>query len=328
MRAPIVHDGGWLLWLLAAAFWARRLPDVMALEIVLSVLATFHMLVAGVASAAPLVVSGLRCSSGIRQADPAPLRDLAWLSLVSLVVAAVVGLAAGYLRYTLGEQTYGEMLERFPARFYLTTTIEWFFALLCYGGWYAAWKWGTRHPWWHLLIAVVGATNLLYHFPPLMTLQRILAERPETIAEAMVTRSLSLQVLSSGEVIAHTLHFYALAAAVSFAMLLFLSAKSAGANSSRLRRVAGWGGLGATAAQMLTGVALVALLPGSKAEELSGGAALPTLGFAGGVVLSLALVAVYARVAFGLSNTRGWRQPIYLTFGATLLMAIATRVGS
>ena len=298
----------------------------MVLDIVLSVLAALHMLAAGLASMTPLWVAGVRCTPRGRELDSVPLKHLAWLSVVLLVVTAVVGLAAGYLRSTLGGDAYGEMLERFSPRFYLLTAIEWSFTLLCYLGWYLSWKWGTRHPWWHLLIATAGATNLLYHFPPLMILQGLLVERPEVISAQTVTRSLSLQVIASGEVVVRTLHFYALAAGVTSALLLSLARSPLKEAEDRMRHAAAWGGLAATIGQIVTGIALVGLLPGSEALRLVGGATLPTLCLMGAIILSLALLLAYAHAALGPPDAVRWRRPLWLTLWATLLMTMADRI--
>jgi hypothetical protein len=299
----------------------------MLLELLLSMLATAHMLAGGLAAVAPLGVAAgrvLRHDDG-GQVEGA-LRQVAWLSIVALVVAAVLGLAAGYFRYTLGGSDYGQMLERFPMRFYVITLLEWLFALLCYTAWYGSWSWGGRHPWWHLLLATVGATNLLYHFPPLMVLQRILTERPDTITADIVTRGHTLGVILSGEVVAHTLHFYALAAGFSCATTLWLTTRD-GALST-LRRMAGWGGLGATVAQILTGVALVVLIPGDDASHVTGRNVFGTLCLVGTIGVAIALVVSYARIALQPDDATRWRRPAYLTVVGSLLMSMAVRVVS
>src|SRR5690606_37865294 len=111
------------------------------------------------------------------------------------VAAGVIGFMAGYLRYVGGDSSYTTMLARFPTRVYLDTGIQWGFSFLCLLGWVASWNWGRGHPHAHGLLVLVAATNLLYHFPPLMILQRMLADRPELISEPIVTRELALDLI-------------------------------------------------------------------------------------------------------------------------------------
>jgi hypothetical protein len=298
----------------------------MVLELFLSMLATAHLLAAGLASVGPLSIALVRLAPHAQnnRVDRI-LRSMAWLSLVALVAAAALGLAAGYFRYALGDGAYGDMLQRFPSRFYYFTAIEWLFSLVCYGAWYKTWNWGRRHPRWQLLVVFIGATNLLYHFPPLMVLQRILVERPDIIASDAISRWQALEVIASGEILTQTFHFYALGIGFTSAVALWLSGD---APDGLIRRVAGWAGLAATFAQMITGVALVVLIPGSRAIGLLGGDLAPTLCLLGTIGFALGLVVTYAHAALRTYAIVPWRRPLYWTLSATFLMAMAARVSN
>lgn len=285
------------------------------------------MLAAAVASVLPLAIAGARhltrpCNDALDQR----FRLLAQFALGSLVATAVVGFMAGYLRYVSGDTHYLAMLSRFPSRFYLFASIEWGVSLLCLGLWVASWEWGRSHWRVHGLLVLVAATNLIYHFPPLMILQQMLADRPELIAEEIVTRRLALGLFLQGEVISRSLHFLAVACLLSCAILLPTLPHNLAPLAARIRAAAAWGGMLSTMGVILSGIAVLIFIPGTEAAWLTGQNNPATLAMLMTVGLSLAILACFAQLATHEPTPRLERRPLQLTILATFLMTLADRL--
>ncbi len=298
----------------------------MVLGLLIFLLAALHLLTVAVASALPLAIAGYRCFAFARDGEiDRTLHQLAKFATGALVVAALLGFMAGYLRYVGEDSSYISMLARFPARSYVHTAIEWLFSLLCLTGWCATWKWGTRHPRWHGLLVLVAATNLLYHFPPFMFLQRMLADRPDLITEPIVTRSLARGVIFQGEVISRSLHFLAVACAVSAATLMFRTPREPGLAAATYRQFTAWTGVATSIAIIVSGVAVVLFIPGDEAAWLTGRSLLATVAMLATIAIALALLACFAHLAWRQATPGLQTTPLLLTILATLLMTFADR---
>src|SRR5688500_14040728 len=121
-----------------------------------------------VATAGPLVCLWLKRRE-VRAVDPEAGwigHSLAWHSVHAVLIGIVLGLLATGLLWLSGEQRFFEALALVPRRRIWFGVVEliFFVALMA---WYA-WVWPrVRRPTlWHPALAILAATDLIYHFPP------------------------------------------------------------------------------------------------------------------------------------------------------------------
>ncbi len=288
-----------------------------------AVLATFHLFVAGLAGGGPLLVAGLRLWWRRMETEPASdagLRQLAVWSVGAVVLAAMTGLVAGAWRAGVGQGGYLEMLARFPARAYAMVAIEWVFSIACYGGWLALWNRWSQKPWRHGLLALLGATNLLYHFPLLMISQNLLVEQPNLVAGSVVARPLVVQLFHTPLVMAKASHIWAMCMLVSSCGLLMA------APVVRLHRVAGVVGLVALVVQFVSGAAVLGCLPADQTQRITGGSILATALLVLGVLMGIHLLMSFAKLALNPASPAKPGLVSGMVVGVMLLMSLAARL--
>lgn len=290
-----------------------------------AVLATFHIAAAGLAAVGPLLVASLRLRKPCRSDNSADnsLRQLAWAALFALLAAAAVGFIVGAWRLWTDPE-YAAMLARFSRRSYELLAAEWFFSLICYGIWLALWSRWREKPWRHAVIAWVGATNLLYHFPPLMTAQNLLAAEPSLVAEQQISRPDVLVVMRSPVVLAKTAHIWGASLLVAAISLLLSIVQRDSTACCALIRVGVWVALVGVVAQWLSGIVTVALLPAEAARRLiaqPGAAILMVLSVLTSTYLLQQLVSA---TLCSVASIRP-RRLAWITSIAMLLMSLAAR---
>lgn len=297
----------------------------MLLVAVLAILAGLHHAMAGFASVGPLLVAGLRFRNGTSTLPHTPLlHSIAQATFAALVLAPLVGAAAG-LVISGTNDGYLQMLSRFPARAYWMAGIELIFSMIVYGIWLATWRrWQTK-PWRHGLLAAIGATNLLYHFPPLMIVQGSLADMPDLVAAATIDRPAFLTLMRTPEVFFKTVHFAGQGCLVTCAFVACLvSCATDYQNLHRfLRRVAAVA-VAAIVVQMLSGIAILVLLPARDASAVTGGQAMPTLGLAVSAVLTLLLLRQWTQILLRPGFGQPVRQVAWTTGAIVLVMCFTT----
>ncbi len=299
----------------------------MLLTSLYALFAAMHLWAAGVASVGPLLAAGLRWL-GRDEIDSA-LKRLGWWSIGTLVATALLGLAMGVGLWSAPGGEYAAMLGRFPRQLYLYTAIEGAFTLVCYGVWLATWDRWRKRPGLHAVLPIVGATNLLYHVPPLMFVQRMLVEEPRLVAEEVVTRALFLPLMFSHEVMAKTLHFWGAAGVATAALGLGLlvskesnDTKSNDTKPSAVRRVALLG-LVAVLWQLVTGMAVLLAAP-DLAQTMLGRSPLATAALMIAVVVAIGLLGGWLALVL----TPSERRPVRWIFAgvATLFFAMSLAV--
>lgn len=263
-----------------------------------SVLAASHLAAAGLAAVAPLLVASLRLVRGVRGNRPLDeeLRQVALWLCWAMVAVAVIGLAAGFVRWG-SDSGYRDMLGRFPPHAYYMVAGEWVFSLLVYGGWLALWRRWRKKPWLHAGLALLGATNLLYHFPPLMIGQNLLAAAPALVASTSIERPAMLEVMSQPVVLAKTLHVVGMGAVVAAVAVLVAVRPAGGSAWTLVVRCAAGTALVALVAQWITGVAMLALLPASASRPMTGSSPAATMALVLGVLLTVHLMSKMARLS-------------------------------
>lgn len=275
--------------------------------VVAALVASLHLVAAGLASIGPLLAAGALIGRRKSSKDLSPAwKQLAWYSVIALVLTAAIGFMSGALLYLSEPDGYGRVLSRFPHKLYVYTALEWLFSLVCYGVWYWLWNWGTRRPWLHSLLPLAGATNLLYHFPPLMTVQKLLIARPELIEPLRIERGDYLAAAFSPEVLARSLHFWGMALVVSAAVaLLLLRWYPTGQTSKAVATV----GLVGTLSQLVTGFAVLMFAPVGETTRMTGGILAETALLGVGIVVSFWILLRWAALVF---RPPGGREPLVL----------------
>lgn len=296
-------------------------------DVIDAILATLHLAVAGLAGCGPLLVAGLRLRRvSADPADDAVLRRVAGWSVAAVVLAAVLGLAAGAWRAGVGQGGYLEMLSRFPARAYWMVAGEWLFSLACYSGWLAMWNRWRQKPWRHGFLAMLGTTNLLYHFPLLMISQNLLVEQPGLVTETTVTRPLLVDLFHTPLVLAKASHIWAMSLLVAACAVLLAESISRSSPRLGLRRAAGIAGLVAMVVQMVSGVVVLACLPAAQTQRITGGSVLATTLLVLGVLLAIHLLMSFTKLAL---RPQAATKVVVLATGVVsvmLLMSLAARL--
>ncbi len=188
-----------------------------------------HLLAMNVATAGPLVCLWLRFRGrrGDVAADGVGWRLAAW-SLWGLFVGIAFGSILVGMAWADADQSYWDAARRFEPHTFVFALAELAFTAACLAAYLATWnRWGGR-PWLHGLFAVLAATNLMYHFPPLMIVLGQLSARPELTDAAIITRSVYRQLMLRPEVIANVLHFALASAAVTGLLLMHLASRQLG----------------------------------------------------------------------------------------------------
>jgi hypothetical protein len=148
----------------------------------------------------------------------------------------------------------------------------------------------------HASLAVLSATNLLYHFPGLLTVMSKAAygeiEVPQTITAATFRH-----LVFSPDVIAHSVHFTLASIAVTGVFLTWIAGRGLEAAPFRLlgARIA----LAATLAQIPSGVALLVLTPTIAQTRLLGADSFALGLFIGSMVSVFFLLQDLSMLAFG-----------------------------
>ncbi len=280
------------------------------LEMILTLLLAVHLLAVNVASAGPLVCVWLhrRCfRHGDALAGQVGLR-LARMSLFLFTLGVIIGaVQLGLLWWVRDvpsvDQRYFNAMRQFPAAKYWYTLGELLFFCLCMAPYVWLWNhWGERR-FWHGLLAVLAATNLLYHFPSLMAMLAVIPGRADW-QEVTITPDVYRRMILDGEVLARVVHVWLASVATTgvAVMILAMRATAQDAQPDRAARLASCGArvaLVATLLQLLVGVWLLLTLPATAQSALLGE---DTLG-AGLMLLSLfavmGLIHVLAAASIG-----------------------------
>ncbi|HWC89701.1 MAG TPA: hypothetical protein VG433_08600, partial [Pirellulales bacterium] len=202
-------------------------------------------------------------------------------------------------------------------------------------------------PWLQGILAVLAATDLAYHFPPLFSMLALLASRPE-LADVELTSQVNRSLMLDPQIMAMVLHVWLAATAVTGASVMLLVAgrlptvaqappAAALANSIAAapagsapdaaaqgiaRMAAGWA-LGATVLQLPVGVWVLLTLPDRGQSALLGSDMVATLLFVASLAAVLGLLHHLAAVALGDALRGQVRRAAGLMLAVVLLMTAA-----
>ena len=269
------------------------------------ILLMLHLVSMNVASVGPLLCLWLRwCGrQGHDSAEEAGKRLERW-SLVALIAGVVVGFIQFGLIWLSRDEAYLEALARFPQTALASVVGEAAFSAACLAIYAKTWQLWRGRPWLHGIWALLAATNLLYHFPPLMVGIRQLAARPELVLDPVVDRGSFRPLILRPEILSQSIHFVLASVAVTGVLLMWI----AGRNDSHVVRSGARLALLATMAQIVVGGWVLLTLPIGIRNDLTGDQWLATSLFLLALAASLALLHALAMASLGETDTKMVRR--------------------
>ncbi len=303
------------------------------LEILITLLQAFHLMAVNVASAGPLVAIWLHRRWTRHGDETAGIvgQRLAKGSLSMLVVGSVLGFIGLGLTWVGDEASYRAAAAQIPAKRYAFALAELVFSLVLLLLYARLWERMARHPWWHALLAVLAATNLLYHFPPLLTMLSVIPTRPE-LAGQVIDLQTYRSLLVDPEVVSRSVHVILASFAMAGVYLMGLAprlARGANASEENASRVAAWGArvaMLATVPQLFVGTWVLLKLPSVARKAVMGRDTTATLLFAGSMLLTLALLHFLASAMHGGQRKTVVRVMIVMTLLIVLMTGTVRRV--
>jgi len=188
------------------------------------------------------------------------------------------------------------------------------------------WNRWRQKPWRHGFLALLGATNLLYHFPLLMISQNLLVDQPSLVAETTVTRSLLVHLFHTPLVLAKASHIWAMSFVVASCGLLLAESLSRPSPPAQPHRAAGIAGVVGLVVQFVTGVAVLACLPAARTQWITGGSPLATALLLTGVLLGIHLLLSFAKLALRPTDPAKVGVVATEVVSVMLLMSLAARL--
>ena len=295
------------------------------MTIVHVILLASHLLAMNVASAGPLVCVWLRSRGEMRRCGGRWGRS------------AVGGLVVGgthrwdRVRHNFdgnclgrcGSKLLEAALRRFEPQAFVFALAELAFTAACLIAYLATWSLWRGRPWLHGLLAVLAATNLLYHFPPLMIVLGQLAARPELTDASIITRSIYRQLMVRPDVFANVLHFTLASVAITGLLLMHLALSPI---DRQLISSGAWIALVASVTQLAIGMWVLMQLPLSVRNSLVGDDWLASGTFVLSIGAALGLMHVLSSVAMGeASHTAVWRSTVLMLTVVVLMTGTLTR---
>lgn len=259
---------------------------------------TFHLICAHLAAAGPLVSVAMEWWGRRRDLPRFILagRFLAMSSLVSLLIAALLGGALAGLLWSEPSNRTFSVLARLPPAQLWSFVAEILFYIVCMTLYIAFWPGEKSCPalyWLHRLLALLAATNLLYHFPPFFTAVAIASGDP-SLADGPIHADTFKQIRFSPQTWVLTVHHWLAAVAVTGVQLLaapvLLPHQGNEVREPGISILGARLALGATLLQFVVGPMIFSFLPGNLQLALLGRDPLVMSMFAVSLLLTLLLV--------------------------------------
>jgi hypothetical protein len=293
-------------------------------EFAITLLLAAHLLGMNVASAGPLVGVWLMGRRGAGEDGGRELGSrVVRLSLMALVAGSLIG--GGLI--LAPNPALRAALARFPEDAYWFAGLELLFSAGCIGVLMIG-DWAPRFRRLAFGVALLSATNLLYHFPPLMAVIGELTANPRWATDELIDRDALLKLWVRPEILSLWAHFAlaSLAVASIAALRPWVRRDSRDVHSTDptvVRRLATWA-LAATVLQIPVGLWLLTSTAAAARESMLGSNLLASLCFAGGVLAALWLLQTLLTMALG-DDDGAVRRAGCLLVVVTVLMSATLR---
>ena len=301
-------------------------------DVLLVLVFSVHLLLVNVAMAAPLVALALKVRQ-LRDNDAvagALGLELSQLALSCLVWGSLLGGVLLGMIWLADSHPYLDGLAAVPGSRYWFGLLELLFYAGCMVVLIRLWKLSPARRFAIYLLAVLAATDLMFHFPPLFTIVAVAARRPD-LAGHTIDRSTYYRLLLDAEVLSRVLHVWLASLAVTGMALCLLAARRRGRQQSSsaqestegAQRMVRWGArlaLTASVAQIPVGLYVLYALPNSVWGTLMGDDLLATTMFGISILLNFHLINRLAAISLGDSGDSRLRSAAWSMSLIVLLM--------
>ena len=281
------------------------------LEFAFNVLFTAHLLAVNLAMAAPLVCIWLDRRETLHSDRAAGElgKHLAWLCCGSLLFGGTLGALMLWWMWRLEHATYESVFGILPAARWWFLIGELVFYFVCMAGYALLWHRLHSRRFWHRVLAVVAATNLIYHFPPLFVSLSVASTRAD-MAGRPYDHKAFLQLWGDGEVLSRIVHHWLAAIAIAGIALIALSTRQLNsrddlaASDNALSAFGAKLALAATALQIPAGIWLLVQLPPTDRMAILGHDAVAASYFAVSILTAVVLLQTLITISLGETNRR------------------------
>lgn len=294
----------------------------------LAIVVALHLSAVGISAMAPVMCLVLEWRGARRNDDAAQVvgRRLARDSLKLLFVAAALGLLALWLLHFQGNVAWFKAVAAIPPRRLWFGLAELLFFAACM--WAYAWGWQRMPRWLHRGLAILAATDVLYHFPPLFASIVVISKRPELWGGTLAYREV-LAVFSAGETLSRVAHFILAATALTGLWVVWRALRIAwqGIHVEAYQRIARSGArlaLGAVLLQIPSGAVLFMIMPESVREMILMGDYLATGALVAALLAVMALLHQLLAIALGEASRKGVILSAASAAAIMLLMVIVS----
>lgn len=306
------------------AAWIAVEWRLVVAEIGMSLLLAAHLLCVNVASGGPIVVAWLDWR-GMRGSEAAA-RGAVFLgraAVVGLLLGATLGVLVGWLKWTpeyeslwIGPLSYKLKWSMLEALFSLLMLAGWCWFLPARAG---GGKCGVVM---RSVVAVLAATNLMYHFPVLFSVAGRLQDAGETTGA--ILRGREFRALIGKETVGLGFHVALASVAVAGALLLvFAKRLLTRGEAESAAAIARWGGRWAlvpSLVQLPLGLYMLSILPPGEQARLMGGSGLGVLLFVAALAAAFWLMNDLAQIAMGEVTRSGLTRAVAAMVLTVLLM--------
>jgi hypothetical protein len=294
----------------------------------------FHLVCMNVASAAPLVAIWLDWRRA-RRGDVLAGRAGSFLAQAALFLF-LAGMGLGFVLafLTWDRDQITAVLSRLPGKVFYGVW-ELVFSLVCLAAYAAWWRWSRRQRawerWCHGTLAVLGTTNLLYHFPFFFVVAARVARSPDTM-RSTIDAAAFRRLMVEGETLSLAVHFWLSSLAVSGVVLMLYGwwQGRKGRPEEDVARPVAWGSriaLVATLLQLPIGLWVLLELSPSAQARVMGGSTAATMLFVASLAAVLGLLHQLASSSVREAPGRAALVSAALMLAVVILMSGTLRVG-